>query len=63
LDDYKIEELIGNGSTGFVHSVACKKTARKFAARIFKTRNLADQRGVEYLMNEIKVMRKLDYRG
>lgn len=63
LDDYRIEELLGNGSSGFVYSVSHKKTSKKFAAKIFKTKNLADQRSIEYLLNEIKVMRKMDHPG
>ena len=63
LDDYRMEELLGNGSSGFVYSVCHKKTSKKFAAKIFKTKNLADQRSIEYLLNEIKVMRKMDHPG
>ena len=60
LDDFDILQTLGKGSYGFVAKVKSRKNQKIYAMKMIDFNLVNDQQEIELLMNEIKIIQKLD---
>ena len=58
---FKVLEVLGKGAYGTVHLVENKKTLERFAAKAFEKKRMKKSSKRLLLMNEIRILRRLDH--
>lgn len=60
-EDYQIQTKIGKGSFGHVYSIKHKKSNAVFAGKIQKFSNQKSRKSVDYIVQEIEILRKVGH--